>query len=228
MKSLKFLKLSVRNYTTSAVLLTIGTKSKRCSFCERAQTGGTSRGTFFFREPRKKLFDFYRTTEPGVFCVSKRVVDSFIEESISGVQFHEIVNSKNQVPPGAYFWMETIGEIECSWPELGLGKADICPVCKNAQKTFRPKRFIPLVETWDESDFMRLTNWFNGYVFCTTKILDLARKHRWSNLWFEPMDFPIPENNLIGPNFNIDYMNRRWKGDWYPPEVQPDSRNVIL
>ncbi|HYE61182.1 MAG TPA: hypothetical protein VD997_04230 [Phycisphaerales bacterium] len=59
-------------------------------------------------------------------------------------------------------------------------------------------------------------------VFCTRKVLELARRERWTGARFEPIDAPFDLTNRSHVWKGIPYLGKQWPPKaWYPPP--PDA-----
>jgi hypothetical protein len=73
----------------------------------------------------------------------------------------------------------------------------------------RSKRLIPIPETWKGYDLFRLQE---GGTCCTWRVVELARKHHWTNCEFKPLDV-----RRDMPSEGIDYLGDAWPPEaWYP------------
>ena len=159
-------------------------------------------------------------TDGAKFLFSERVVGTLRDEGIQKFAAHPAIirNIKSRklrnVRPPKYYYINIYGQMDVDLQASGvrvLKKG--CPVCLGGRKTEGEYiRYVPLVETWDGSDIFELRN-ATGRC-CTDKVLLLARKHRWTNFSFEPLDV-IREYSLGWPG--IDYLGKKWPpAKWYP------------
>ncbi len=76
------------------------------------------------------------------------------------------------------------------------------------EKEFDYLKNVPLLHTWDGSDFNRFTEVeptnIMGSMFCSRRVLDLAAREKWTNIQFAPVDALDP--------VSIDFL----KGPWPP------------
>lgn len=141
------------------------------------------------------------------FFLSERVVRTMQKAGVAGVDAYPVkitqVKSKGlqkKQPWPNYFYLGVYGHIDIDH-EAGRPK--------NTSGSLQ--RFTPILETWDGSDVFVMRNEFNRMVFCTQKVLELARQHRWSNFMFRPMDV------LRRYGGQIDYLAEQWPPEsWYP------------
>jgi hypothetical protein len=86
-------------------------------------------------------------------------------------------------------------------------------------------RILPRRETWDATDLCRCPE-RPRMVFCTLKVLELAREHRWTNCRFDLLGAdPLRARTRGG----IDYLGKRWPPkDWHPPVPGARKRANLL
>ena len=197
----------------------------KCSACSRE--GDLIEGPvhLYSIESGNKWPDFLRSGSVGpLWFVSKRVVDALT--ALDGKAFtaypaliKEIRDRRlESVPPPEYFHLKIHGRIDM---DLAASKAQfqiICPVCCRADTAYRKyDRFIVDKSTWDGSHLFAPRNYPSHMVFCTLEVLLVARKYRWTNCRFLPVDVP-----LIGPlGWSIDYLGKKWPPQWYPEGMEP-------
>lgn len=112
-----------------------------------------------------------------------------------------------------YFYLEITGEIDIDMNASGVGGAPQCPGCfRWLSKSAEPHRYVPAGHTWDGADLLRLRNLPYRMLFCTRRVLELARRDRWRGVGFEPMD--VDRRHPSG----INHLARTWPPErWYPP-----------
>lgn len=193
-----------------------------CPLCGKSKDERKEGGMVSFSQPNGNL-DFYASSKHEI-VVSKRVRESILRNNIIGISFFTLSEDRNITKPLDLFWTSIGGVIRVNPNSLNLHDDDICQLCLITIRNPKIKRFIPMIETWDGSDFFRVKNWYNKHIFCTRRVVELAREERWSNLQFEPMD--RPREQIIMP-FGIDYLGKEWPPEnWYPDGVKPDPRNL--
>ncbi len=65
----------------------------------------------------------------------------------------------------------------------------------------------------------------SGCLYCTMAFVLLARKNRWSNFWFRPLDLHNNTDWSI-PDFRINYLGKQWPPKWYPDGFEPHPNNL--
>ncbi|MDB6134035.1 MAG: hypothetical protein JWM59_2278 [Verrucomicrobiales bacterium] len=124
--------------------------------------------------------------------ISQRLLDDLVNAEASGFKAHAVgiigVESKKlrsqQAPK--YFIMEIFGGIDLDREKWDKFDGNLCSICK----TWRPrkggtvswgdKQKVPLMNSWDGSDFMKFKNVKIGGDLCSRKILKLAQVKKWS------------------------------------------------
>ena len=76
--------------------------------------------------------------------------------------------------------------MDLDFSECGMNDVDQCPSCFRLNRRSSPKRFVFAEQYLGDAGFVALRNFPSGFVFCSQIVLDLARKHRWSNFRFLP------------------------------------------
>jgi len=158
---------------------------------------------------------------PTSFMLSERVIESLSKAGVTSfeaqpVRIVKVASRKlrqNDAP--RYYYLNIVGRIDIDWEASGLADVPRCPVCgcRNGSNPAGVRAFVPLADSWDGSDIFELRNYPSGMVFCSEKVLFLARQHRWTNFYFEPMDV-LQRYTWGWPG--IDYLGNRWPPKWYP------------
>lgn len=155
-----------------------------------------------------------------LFLVSRRVVVALEQIGAKGFEPRAVCFTKVQSPAMQnapdYFYLDVKGRIDIDLKSSGLEGAQQCPGCFRdlSTKLIEPTRYVPAREGWDGSDLFRLRNRPNLLVFCTRRILELARQERWTNFRFEPMD--VVQRHAVSWS-GIDYLGEQWPpAKWYP------------
>lgn len=160
------------------------------------------------------------------FMISERVIDTLRGVGVESFEEHPVriteIKSKQLriIPPPQYYYLNVKGEMDIDREASGIPERKvICPVClmqepyQPGEKIPSPERLIPRPETWDGSDLFILRNYGRSSVFCTRKVLELARQHRWTNFRFEPIDVL---RRYATRWKGIDYLGKKWPPKWYP------------
>jgi hypothetical protein len=145
--------------------------------------------------------------------ISAKVLDDLRANGITGyvphkVRFHKIDSPKLQkIEPPDYFLIEVTGRIDVERKWFDGGEGFVCPVCKDWQKKpggkygLGAKILMPILDSWDGSDFVEVRNVGYGSRYCTTRVLELARSKKWFNASFSaitPRPFQV---NLDSENW---------------------------
>lgn len=79
------------------------------------------------------------------------------------------------------------------------------------------QRKIPIVESWDGSDFFHMGKWEGlfGQLGCSRKFLDLVHQSGWTGFTFAPLD-------KIGSMSVYDYRSKPWPPSLWYPEGHPE------
>lgn len=131
---------------------------------------------------------------------------------------------KRIVPPLDYFWLipiapsfkrlkrryvgsQQLHEYKFAFESNDPGDAGFRQIVLGENEAPYDK-MIPLINTWDGSDFSRFTEEqptnIMGSMFCSRRVLDLAAREKWTNIQFVPVDALEP--------MSIDFL----KGPWPP------------
>lgn len=153
------------------------------------------------------------------FMISQRVIDTLHEANVTGFEQHsvritDIKSAKLRIiSPPQYYYLNIDGHMDIDLEASEVKVALLCPVCFASEKRSQPERFVPLAETWDGSDVFILRNFPSGLIFCTRKVLELARQHSWTNFRFQPMN--VLQHDAMSWK-GIDYLGKKWPPQWYP------------
>jgi hypothetical protein len=154
------------------------------------------------------------------FLVSERVITALRQANYTGFRAYPIAIPEvkspalRDMPPPKYFHLCVTGEIDVDLKASGIRSEWMCEVCFAARKRTERRRFIPLPGTWDGADLFQIRNYPSGMVFCSERVLLLAREYRWSNFRFQPMD--TVRRHAVGWE-GIDYLGAAWPPTrWYP------------
>lgn len=161
------------------------------------------------------------------FIISQRVLDVLHNARIAKFSEDPAVIEKigakslRDIPPPRYYYLTVTGEISVDFDAGGASLIDQCPVCfRSSSGGTLGSRFVPLSDTWDGSDIFRIRNLSGDAIFCTLKIVDLARQHGWTNFLFEPMDISEKQRQESHNWKGIDYLGKPWPpAQWYPEPV---------
>lgn len=153
------------------------------------------------------------------FLLSGAVACVLKEEGVNGFIAHPVeleIPKRIRVPapPPQYYYLDITGRMDIDLEASGIKVAGNCPVCFQGGSRSGGERYVPIVDTWDGSDIFTLRNYPSGFAFCTRKVLELARRHRWTNFRFDPMD---AEGKYALCGSGIDYLGKQWPpAKWYP------------
>lgn len=154
------------------------------------------------------------------FFVSERVVDGLKAVAKTSFRPHPMeiadVTSKRlrELKPPKYFYLELLGRIDIELRASGLCESAPCPECFKSPVIEEATGYVPKPETWDGQALFSIRNYPIAAFFCTEEVLELARKDRWSNFSFQPMD--VVRKHSYGWR-GVDYLGRKWPPKrWYP------------
>jgi len=160
-------------------------------------------------------------TEIDALILHERVCAILAKEKFTGFKIHPIeiteVKSKKlvAVPIPRYYFVEITGRVDIDINELDDEGGSICPVClaRNASEgnpyRWKAKRIVPKLETWDGSDFIKLSNLRSGRNFCSRRFVELAHAYKWTNFVFGES---LPGVGLWekAPQFGLSYFDPEW------------------
>lgn len=87
-------------------------------------------------------------------------------------------------------------------------------------------RFVPVGCTWNDTDVFACSNFPTAKVWCTQKLLKLARREKWKDFQFEPMDLPW-SGSLKFKGKGIDIWGKGWPPQWYPEGYEGLPENLV-
>ncbi|MDB5357074.1 MAG: hypothetical protein JWN24_3527 [Phycisphaerales bacterium] len=159
---------------------------------------------------------------------SQRVVSTLREQKVRGfeeqpVEIYRINDARlRALPAPRYYYFKLVGKIEIDVEAIGAPQERLCPGCRRMQPGVNVRRFLPLPDTWDGSDIFTMSN-APGLVCCTERVLLLARRERWTNCRFEPID--VIRRHAVRWD-GIHYMADHWPpSSWYP---DPPSKGKTM
>jgi len=160
------------------------------------------------------------------FLLSERVIRTLEKARISGFVPQPVVIERVKsvrlrlIPAPRYFYISVTGLIDVDLKEARLSNLERCEVCYRLTQPFEAtglrhaRCYVPLENTWDGSDIFRMRNIPSRHCFCTYKVLELAREHKWVNFRFEPMG--TIQRHAVGWK-GVDYKARKWPpAQWHP------------
>ena len=164
-----------------------------------------------------KWYDVISAHAPGLMVSANvaevlRLIQVPHGEIVSYLPYVSTLFGKIPPPPVTYFHWKPAETIQVG--ELLIQEDKYSPIY----------RWIPL-ESQPPAAYGLTKGRHSGCLFCTIEILLLARKNRWSNFWFRPLD--LPENvDVFTPPFQIDYLGKQWPPQWYPDGFEPHPNNL--
>lgn len=114
------------------------------------------------------------------------VLNGFLEAGITGFKYHK-ANFTLNAPDQAFYFLEVTGRVDVEILDEGEGR--ICPIClsylgKKGGKYQWNQQLLPILDSWDGSDVVRIGNRSHGMRFCTRNVIDLALERSWRELQF--------------------------------------------
>lgn len=100
--------------------------------------------------------------------------------------------SSGRPTPPPYYHIKITGRCELDLQAMGVTITYTCPKChyNEIEPVFGYPKIIKR-ETWDGSDVFA-SDIFPMAPLCTSRVVELAKKHKWTNFRFEPMDGILP------------------------------------
>lgn len=136
------------------------------------------------------------------FFISNRVLNAFIEHSITGydqvseVSVYRGCKSALVKQDVSYYSLNITGSIDFNLKAMALKRKNRCSYCNQFDWSRQRLAIIKTVfdmDTWDKSDLCRITS-FPGHVVCTEKVKDIVEEYQFSGIVFQNEDsiFHIP------------------------------------
>ena len=127
--------------------------------------------------------------------VSKRVKEAFDVALVTyGKTFQAIVERpypKRLKEPEAPLYFYVTGEFgaKLDFQGSGYGIKSICPTCGHVKTdpASTPSKYQLIEGSWNGADIF-YTDLSRTTIFCSERILELARSHRWTNFRFVPIE----------------------------------------
>lgn len=110
----------------------------------------------------------------------------FLEAGITGFKYHKVKFTQN-APDDDFYLLEVTGRVDVEILDDGEGK--VCPIClsyvgKRGGKYEWNQQLLPILDSWDGSDLVRINNRAHGKRFCSRRVVDLAFSRGWTELRF--------------------------------------------
>jgi hypothetical protein len=144
--------------------------------------------------------------------ISERMLRDLEERGMTGFVAHrlpiEAVESpklKRQPMPN-YFILEVVGRVDIDRARFDEFDGNLCPTChkwtprKGGKYRWGDKTRIPVLDTWDGSDFVMTRNIESGSRYCSRRVLDLAREKQWSGFSVVAFTSGLPSVDHVDPN----------------------------
>ena len=157
---------------------------------------------------------------------NRRVIDTLHAAGDHSAVAHDVSievrsSSLHFSPKPKIVWVQTAHGLGLDQAASGSTYNPIaCNVCERREIVpgFMPLRnpvFIPLGESWTGADLFH--GHFRSELFCSLRFVEMARKERWTNLLFTPIDVPFdPQHERINP------LAKEWPpASWYPAGTAP-------
>lgn len=142
--------------------------------------------------------------------ISRLEEKRFTGYKASPVKISKIIDNPKleKKPSPQYYVLDITGKVDVDTAEI---KDEICPLCFNRVGSMkrRSKPLVPILETWDGSDFVRTRNILTTRSFCVRRFVDLASQNRWTNFIFGES---LPGVGLWGkaPAGKLSYYDYDW------------------
>lgn len=171
----------------------------------------------------RKWKDSFPTLQSAL-VVSERVAKAMIQAELSGIELFQVTFV--DIPPalakkvsnGSYYWTRLHGGIDLdsqfAW-EQGTRQSEWEMV----------HRAVPLPDSWGGEDlFHTVIGWPMPGLLCTRRFVEFARRLRWEELRFFPMDTPRPVRD--SHSAGVEYLQKTCPPKWYPDDVEPHPSNL--
>ena len=223
-----FLLSSDKLHPYASLRMEIAAEYGICDECKRTVLLKSAHGIAYadFKDKGRDWYDVMHT-ENMLSLVSEKVVEDLKSDGVTGVEFFPVViesiesrSLKKKARPNL-FWMNIAGMLDIDESCLGVN-LERCGACGSFQGVFLPERFVPKADMSSGADFMTTRNIHTRLVICSYRVLELARKHKWSNFLFQPLDIP----QKTRPRFYIDHLGKQWPPAWYPKGFEPHVNNT--
>lgn len=166
-----------------------------CPTCGREIAVGTKSNSpepLMELEGPKKYPDILEFCGVGVipypFIISKRAIDLFEENHVTGFKRGKKVKFSNCPEDQEYYYAEIIGRIDLHLKSMQLKKKRICKECGKYDWSRKSLgKYILDRDSWSETDLCRLTS-LPGIFICTEKVIDLIKAHKLTGFEFASLN----------------------------------------
>lgn len=145
--------------------------------------------------------------------VSQKVITAWQQAEITAFHTYPVsialvkARKLQGVAQPQYFRVEIDGRCEIDLVASGVQLIRLCPECGRVieQPTMAHERSYRMkTGSWDGSPIFRDPILYPRINFCTARMLEVAREHRFTNVRFEPMEGPFDSASK-----GIDYLSKR-------------------
>ncbi len=166
----------------------------------------------------------------GVLIVRDDVAKCLDQEQLGGIFWTNVSIAWN----GSKLSLDEMPSYRCLIPEEGLGIDPdwIAGVDRRFLKAPVPAivpqetRFVPDLKSWSGVDISGCSNFPTNCIWCTTKVIELARRRKWKDFRFYPMDLPYFAASKFNKFAGVDYRGKKWPPDWYPEGCEGVPANL--
>lgn len=199
-------------------------KAERCTVCGRDKIGRDEGTAYMYLEKGTFWSDCIGNGATNHLILSERVIETWHKEGIQGFDAQPVVIAESKskklkiAEAPRYYYINISGRMSIDLQASRDARVDVCQHCfQSENRAPHPMvKYVPREKTWDGSDIFGIQNIRSGWGrFCSLRIIELAREHRWTNFRFIPMDALI--RHTI-PWRGVDYLGRKWPPkEWYHP-----------
>lgn len=168
-----------------------GIRKVECATCGRllSELCYSDNGHVLAIEGGKEFPDYlgFYDAGPRLCVLSKRAVEVFSANNISGISAFELVSFANANETINYYIAEIYGRIDLDLKSMQLKKKHLCHSC--GQFEWNRQRLTPVIvspQSWDGSDFCRISS-IEGYVVCSEKVVRLVKENRLTGFEFQEL-----------------------------------------
>jgi hypothetical protein len=148
---------------------------------------------------------------------SERVVDSLKESGITGFVPHPLQITRVESLALAsssrpnYFVIEVTGRVDIDREHYDGGDGLLCEACgvwrprPGGKVKYGDKMTVPVLESWDGSDFVKCRNIRHGGFYCAPSVVELARVGGWTGFEFRGFVPRLPAVNLTNPDWLAEF-----------------------
>lgn len=151
--------------------------------------------------------------------ISKRMLCDLRNAGMTGFIAHALVITSVESPlllkinTPQYYLIEFVGRVDIDRELFDEFDGDLCEMChkwrprEGGKHLFGDKVQMPVLESWDGSDFVMMQNIESGQRFCSRRVVDLAIEKKWTGFSINAFTYGFKKPDLSSDRWFDDLSN---------------------